>query len=110
MLFDNYHYNIIIRYNNSYYLFNLLKTVAVNYRYNCTVYIFKLQIRNDDASVSIKELTRVSGIGPAKAKQLYDSGVTNIDILLKNQDKLNHHQILGLKYIHFINYLLLSQL
>ncbi|KAL4148348.1 hypothetical protein QTP88_002612 [Uroleucon formosanum] len=57
-------------------------------------------IRNDDASVSIKELTRVSGIGPAKAKQLYDSGVTNIDILLKNQDKLNHHQILGLKYLN----------
>lgn len=49
--------------------------------------------------MSIKELTRVSGIGPAKAKELYDLGITNIDILLKHQDKLNHHQIIGLKYI-----------
>jgi len=61
--------------------------------------------------VSIKELTRVSGIGPAKAKELYDLGITNIDILLKHQDKLNHHQIIGLKYnINCINYLLLIQL
>jgi len=73
-------------------------------------YIFKLQIRSDEASVAIKELTRVSGIGPAKAKELYHSGVTNIDSLLKNQHKLNHHQILGLKYIICINYLLLTQL
>lgn len=58
-----------------------------------------MQIRNDDVSIAIKELTRVSGIGPAKAKELYDSGVTGIDVLLKNQDKLNHHQKLGLKYI-----------
>ncbi|XP_022165404.1 DNA polymerase beta-like [Myzus persicae] len=57
-------------------------------------------IRSDEASVSIKDLTRVSGIGPAKAKELYDLGVTSIDILLKNQDKLNHHQIIGLKYLN----------
>lgn len=61
--------------------------------------IFVKQIRNDESSVAIKELTRISGIGPAKAKDLYDSGVSSIDILLKNQDKLNHHQKLGLKYI-----------
>lgn len=61
--------------------------------------IFVKQIRNDECSVAIKELTRISGIGPAKAKDLYDSGVSSIDILLKNQDKLNHHQKLGLKYI-----------
>lgn len=58
-----------------------------------------LQIRTDEGSVAIKELTRVSGIGPAKAKELYDLGITNIDILLKNQEKLNHHQKLGLKYV-----------
>jgi DNA polymerase beta len=61
-----------------------------------------LQIRSDEGAVAIKDLTRVSGIGPAKAKELYDLGITNIDILVKNQDKLNHHQRLGLKYI--INY------
>lgn len=64
-----------------------------------------LQIRSDECSVTIKELTRVSGIGPAKAKDLYDLGITNIDLLLKNQDKLNHHQQIGLKYI--INYIVL---
>lgn len=64
-----------------------------------------LQIRSDESSVTIKELTRVSGIGPSKAKDLYDLGITNIDLLLKNQDKLNHHQQIGLKYI--INYIVL---
>lgn len=61
---------------------------------------FVFQIRNDESSVAIKELTRVSGIGPTKAKDLYDSGVTNIELLLKNQNKLNHHQKLGLKYLY----------
>lgn len=71
----------------------------MNVRRSLTFSRFALQIRSDDVSIAIKELTRVSGIGPAKAKELYDSGVTGIDILLKNQDKLNHHQKLGLKYI-----------
>lgn len=65
-----------------------------------------LQIRSDESSVAINELTKVSGIGPAKAKELYDLGITSIDLLLKNQDKLNHHQKLGIKYI--INYLFLN--
>lgn len=61
---------------------------------------FVFQIRSDDSSVAIKELTRVSGIGPTKAKDLYNEGVTNIELLLKNQDKLNQHQKLGLKYLY----------
>jgi len=63
--------------------------------------MFCLQIRSDESSVAIKELTRVSGIGPAKAKEFYDVGITNIDVLIKNQDKLTHHQKLGLKYITY---------
>lgn len=59
--------------------------------------IFVLQIRSDEGSVAINELTKVSGIGPAKAKELFDLGVTNVELLFKNQDKLNHHQKLGLK-------------
>lgn len=66
--------------------------------------VYVLQIRSDESSVAINELTKVSGIGPAKAKELYDLGITSIDFLLKNQDKLNHHQKLGIKYI--INVLL----
>lgn len=74
------------------YLFN---NIPIGKLYTCILYF---QIRNDESSVAIQELTRVSGIGPAKAKELYDQGVGNIDLLLKNQDKLNHHQKLGLKY------------
>ncbi|RZF36460.1 hypothetical protein LSTR_LSTR009556 [Laodelphax striatellus] len=55
-------------------------------------------IRNDSITDSINLLTRVSGIGPAKAKQLFDSGIRTLDDLHKNQDKLNHHQLIGLKY------------
>jgi DNA polymerase beta len=39
----------------------------------------------------------VSGIGPAKAKQLVDAGVKTIEDLHKHEDKLNHHQLVGLK-------------
>lgn len=56
-------------------------------------------IRNDDSSKAINELTRVSGIGPAKAKELVDSGITSIEDLKKNKEKLNHHQRIGLKYL-----------
>jgi DNA polymerase beta len=39
----------------------------------------------------------VSGIGPAKAKQLVDAGIKTIEDLCKHEDKLNHHQLIGLK-------------
>lgn len=58
-----------------------------------------LQIRGDENSVAINLLTRVTGIGPAKAKGLVGAGIKTIDDLKKNQDKLNHHQIIGLKYV-----------
>ncbi|XP_021925589.1 DNA polymerase beta isoform X2 [Zootermopsis nevadensis] len=56
------------------------------------------KIREDDSSTAINLLTRVSGIGPAKAKQLVDIGVKTIEDLHKHEDKLNHHQLIGLKY------------
>ncbi|KAJ1529363.1 hypothetical protein ONE63_006151 [Megalurothrips usitatus] len=55
-------------------------------------------IHQDDTSTAIQLLTRVSGIGPAKAKELVDSGVKTIEDLNENKDKLNHHQLIGLKY------------
>lgn len=42
-------------------------------------------------------LTKVSGIGPAKAKELVDAGIKTIDDLRGNKEKLNHHQLIGLK-------------
>jgi len=55
-------------------------------------------IRNDDTSTALKFLTRVSGIGPAHAKKLYDDGIRTLSDLRNNQDGLNHHQKIGLKY------------
>ena len=37
-----------------------------------------LQIRSDDSNTAINLLTRVAGIGPAKAHSLVDSGITTI--------------------------------
>lgn len=62
---------------------------------NSSFNLFK--IREDDSSTAINLLTRVSGIGPAKAKQLVDIGVKTIEDLHKHEDKLNHHQLIGLK-------------
>lgn len=47
----------------------------------------------------MRDLRRVTGIGPAKARSLYNQGIINIELLLKNQDQLSRHQKLGLKYI-----------
>ncbi|KAI0221041.1 DNA polymerase beta [Lamellibrachia satsuma] len=61
--------------------------------------LLKLEkIRADDTSVAINELTKVTGIGPANAQKLVAEGITSIDELRKHEDKLNHHQIIGLKY------------
>ncbi|KAF6208418.1 hypothetical protein GE061_016874 [Apolygus lucorum] len=56
-------------------------------------------IRNDDTSKAINELTRVTGIGPAKAQELVKTGIKTIEDLEKNKDKLTHHQLIGLKYV-----------
>lgn len=55
-------------------------------------------IKKDEGNVAINLLTRVSGIGPAKAKELVDSGIKTLETLKIHQDKLTHHQKLGLKY------------
>jgi len=40
----------------------------------------------------------VSGIGPVKAKELVDQGITTLDDLRKHEDKLTHAQKIGLKH------------
>ncbi|XP_018393618.1 PREDICTED: DNA polymerase beta-like isoform X2 [Cyphomyrmex costatus] len=55
-------------------------------------------IKKDDTNVAISLLARVSGIGPAKAKELVDAGIKTLEDLKKHQDKLTYHQKLGLKY------------
>ncbi|XP_063586426.1 DNA polymerase beta-like [Penaeus indicus] len=56
------------------------------------------KIRASETNVAINLLNRVTGIGPAKARELVNEGILNLEDLRKNQDKLNHHQIIGLKY------------
>nr|XP_018917447.1 PREDICTED: DNA polymerase beta-like [Bemisia tabaci] len=56
------------------------------------------KIREDGVGPAISTLTRVSGIGPAKAKELYDLGIRTIEELKLHENKLNHHQRIGLKY------------
>ena len=60
------------------------------------------KIRDDDTSTAISLLTHVSGIGPAKAKQLVDAGVKTIEELRRHGDKLNSHQLIGLKYVLYM--------
>lgn len=48
-------------------------------------------------SQALTELSRVSGVGPAKARQLYDAGITDLTKLADNTHLLNHHQQIGLR-------------
>ena len=56
-------------------------------------------IRSDDTSLAVNSLTRVAGIGPAKARELYEEGITTIDELKEHSDKLTRAQKIGLKYV-----------
>ncbi|XP_055950643.1 DNA polymerase beta-like [Argiope bruennichi] len=56
------------------------------------------KIRKDDTSQAINLLTKVIGIGPAAAQKFVKEGITTIEDLKKNVDKLNHQQKIGLKY------------
>lgn len=58
-----------------------------------------LQIHGDSKNEAINLLTRVTGIGPAKAHSLVKEGITSLEELNKNTDKLTHHQIIGLKCV-----------
>lgn len=57
------------------------------------------KIRKNDANVAITLLTRVAGIGPAKAQELVAAGITTLDQLREHKDeKLNNAQRIGLKH------------
>ncbi|XP_054716268.1 DNA polymerase beta-like [Uloborus diversus] len=56
------------------------------------------KIRADDSSQAITLLTKVFGIGPATAQKFVSGGITSIEDLQKNINKLNNQQKIGLKY------------
>uniref|UniRef100_A0A1B6ECW4 DNA polymerase n=1 Tax=Clastoptera arizonana TaxID=38151 RepID=A0A1B6ECW4_9HEMI len=68
-------------------------------KYNLEKKLANLKIKEEGTFSTVNELTRVSGIGPAKAKALVDDGILTIEDLKNHTDKLNHHQIIGLKYL-----------
>ncbi|CAH3155604.1 unnamed protein product [Porites lobata] len=57
------------------------------------------KIRGDETTKAIQQLTRVSRIGPAAARKFVDEGITSLEGLKQVQDKLNHHQKIGFKYV-----------
>ena len=58
-----------------------------------------LQVLEREKTNPVNILTEVYGIGPKKAKELVDNGITTIEALKKNQDALlNETQKTGLKY------------
>ncbi|KAI6645745.1 DNA polymerase beta-like isoform X1 [Oopsacas minuta] len=61
------------------------------------------KIRADESHVAMSLLTKVTGIGPAAAQKLYKDGITSLDELRNNLDKLNHHQKIGVKYLNDFN-------
>ncbi|KAK0045407.1 DNA polymerase beta [Biomphalaria pfeifferi] len=56
------------------------------------------EIRADDQSVAINELTKVTGIGPAAAQKLVKENIMSIEDLRKNPSMLNKHQRIGLEH------------
>ena len=61
------------------------------------------KIRADETHVAMSFLTKVTGIGPAAAQKLFKEGITSLDELESNLDKLNHHQKIGVKYFNDFN-------
>ena len=61
-----------------------------------------LQILEREKNNPINILSEVYGIGPKKAKELVDQGITTIEQLRLNQNLLNDNQKIGVKYYYDI--------
>ena len=55
--------------------------------------------KEHELSKVVDELTRIHGIGPAKAKDLFESGIKTIEDIRKDTSILNKSQLIGLKYL-----------
>jgi len=56
-------------------------------------------IRQDDETTVVNIFNSVVGIGPAKAKELYDTGCRSLADLYNNLEKLTSAQQIGLKHV-----------
>ena len=57
-----------------------------------------LKVLERERTNPLNQLTKVYGIGPKKAKELIEKGITSIADLQKNQDLLTDNMKIGLKY------------
>jgi len=57
-----------------------------------------LRVLERERKNPINTFTKIYGIGPKKAKQLIEDGITTIEELRENEKKLNDTQKIGLKY------------
>ena len=57
-----------------------------------------LKVLEREKNNPVNKLTDIYGIGPKKAKELVDKGITSIEQLRENQNLLNDVQKVGLKY------------
>ena len=57
-----------------------------------------LKVLEREKNNPVNKLADIYGIGPKKAKELVDKGITSIDQLRENQNLLNDVQKVGLKY------------
>lgn len=65
----------------------------------CDLINGKIEYKLDEVSDFKTELASITGIGPAKVKELTKMGITSMDILRERADEvLNDKQLLGLKY------------
>lgn len=58
-----------------------------------------INVKNNTENNGIKELMRVSGIGPVFALKLVNEGIVSIEQLKKHLNLLTNHQKIGLKYL-----------
>ena len=57
-----------------------------------------LNVLEKEKTNPVNILAEIYGIGPKKAKELVDNGITSIEELRQNQDQLNDIQKVGLRY------------
>ena len=68
----------------------------------CILVFLILQIRSDDSNTAINLLTRVAGIGPAKAHSLVDSGITTIMELRDPSNQVIYRYSLDVPFKYYL--------
>lgn len=98
----------IIKYENPIYSTNQIKSLphigkAIIEKLDEFINTGKVNAIEKEKNNPIIFLSKIYGIGPKKAKELINKGITNIDELKSNEDLLNAKQKIGIKYYTEIN-------